>query len=108
MTIAIIHGESSSLMAAYTSYVYTALGEKLRTIHYTAMPNITVEYGKKHELSKEEILSVDSTEYMLKDMGTGTCLFVVCSFYYVFDYYCMVKQFVSALFLLLLHNINMT
>jgi hypothetical protein len=29
------------------------------------MPNITVAYGKKHELSKEEILSVDSTDYLL-------------------------------------------
>jgi RHS repeat-associated protein len=48
-----------------TSYVYTALGEKLRTIHYTAMPNIAVEYGKRHELSQEEILSVDSTDYLL-------------------------------------------
>jgi hypothetical protein len=48
-----------------TKYVYTARGEKLRTVHYTAMPNIAVEYGKKHELSQEEILSVDSTDYLL-------------------------------------------
>lgn len=47
-----------------TKYVYSADGEKLRTIHYTAAPNITVEQGQTHELSANEILSVDSTDYI--------------------------------------------
>ena len=45
-------------------FVYSADGEKLRTVHYTAAPNITVAAGQRHELSKDEILSVDSTDYI--------------------------------------------
>ena len=47
-----------------TKYVYSADGQKLRTVHYTAAPNITVTSGQTHELSKGEILSVDSTDYI--------------------------------------------
>ena len=47
-----------------TKYVYSADGQKLRTVHYTAVPNITVAAGQRHELSKDEILSVDSTDYI--------------------------------------------
>ena len=47
-----------------TKYVYSADGEKLRTVHYTAVPNITVAAGQTHELSKDEILSIDSTDYI--------------------------------------------
>ncbi|MDE5987397.1 MAG: hypothetical protein K2H16_09015, partial [Prevotella sp.] len=34
-----------------TEYIYTATGEKLRTVHYTAMPNITVEHDVRHDLT---------------------------------------------------------
>ena len=47
-----------------TKYVYSADGQKLRTVHYTAAPNITVAAGQTHELSKDEILSIDSTDYI--------------------------------------------
>ena len=46
-----------------TEYIYTATGEKLRTIHYTAMPNITVEQDTRHDLTEGEILYKDSTDY---------------------------------------------
>lgn len=47
-----------------TRYVYSATGEKLRTIHYTAVPNISVAIGNTHDLSDAEILSKDSTDYL--------------------------------------------
>ena len=47
-----------------TEYIYTATGQKLRTIHYTVMPNI-FPFGEKHELSENEILCADSTDYLL-------------------------------------------
>ena len=47
-----------------TKYVYSADGAKLRTVHYTAAPNITVTVGQTHELSNDEILSIDSTDYI--------------------------------------------
>jgi len=46
-----------------TEYVYTATGEKLRAVHYTAVPNIEVGSGETHELTTAEILFKDSTDY---------------------------------------------
>ncbi len=46
-----------------TRYVYAATGQKLRTIHYTVVPNITVAMGTSHPLISAEILSKDSTDY---------------------------------------------
>ena len=46
-----------------TKYVYSATGEKLRTIHQTAAPNITVAMGTTHELTASELLYTDSTDY---------------------------------------------
>ena len=48
-----------------TSYVYSSEGQKLRTVHYTAMPNITVAIGETHQLTESEILCKDSTDYLL-------------------------------------------
>ena len=48
-----------------TRYVYSPSGVKLRTIHYTAVPNITVPIGTTHTLSNAEIQYVDSTDYLL-------------------------------------------
>ena len=48
-----------------TKYVYTPDGQKLRTIHHTAMPNIKVEVGQVHPLTAGEILSSDSLDYMM-------------------------------------------
>ena len=46
-----------------TEYVYTATGEKLRAVHYTAVPNIEVGSGETHTLTDAEILFKDSTDY---------------------------------------------
>ncbi len=46
-----------------TEYVYTTTGEKLRAVHYTAVPNIEVGSGETHELTQAEILFKDSTDY---------------------------------------------
>ena len=46
-----------------TEYVYSATGEKLRAVHYTAVPNIEVGSGETHELTPAEILFKDSTDY---------------------------------------------
>ena len=48
-----------------TRYVYSTAGEKLRVIHQTAVPNITVAIGSARELLPLEILSADSTDYLL-------------------------------------------
>ena len=48
-----------------TRYIYSAAGEKLRVIHQTAVPNITVAIGSARELAPSEILSADSTDYLL-------------------------------------------
>ena len=48
-----------------TKYVYSAAGEKLRVTHLTAVPNITVAIGSVRELAPSEILSADSTDYLL-------------------------------------------
>ena len=46
-----------------TKYIYSATGEKLRTIYQTAVPNITVAMGSKHELTDAEVLYKDSVDY---------------------------------------------
>ena len=43
-----------------TRYVYSATGEKLRTVHYTAPA-----MGSTRELAPSEILYADSTDYLL-------------------------------------------
>ena len=46
-------------------YIYSAEGRKLRTIYYTAMPNIKVAFGSTHDLDAAEILAVDSADYLM-------------------------------------------
>ena len=77
-----------------TEYVYTATGEKLRTIHRTAAPNVSVAFGQTKELTTGETLSVDSTDYFgnltaengeatIYDFGGGYCTFDgACKFHY--------------------------
>ena len=49
-----------------TKYVYSASGQKLRTVHYTAKPNITRNWGvKPAELTSSQILQADSIDYLL-------------------------------------------
>ena len=48
-----------------TRYIYSTAGEKLRVIHLTAVPNISVPIGGTRELAPSEILSADSTDYLL-------------------------------------------
>ncbi len=48
-----------------TRYVYSADGAKLRMVHYTAMPNITVATGTIHELTAAETQDVDFVDYLL-------------------------------------------
>ena len=47
-----------------TKYIYSATGEKLRTVHLTAVPNITRAMGEHTELTEAQILSADSTDYI--------------------------------------------
>ena len=47
-----------------TEYVYTATGQKLRTIYYPAIPGITVGSGETHHLTDAEVLSKDSIDYL--------------------------------------------
>ena len=77
-----------------TEYVYTAAGEKLRTIHRTAAPNISVGFGQTKELTASETLNVDSTDYYgsltaengeakIYNFGSGYCTFDgTCQFHY--------------------------
>ena len=46
-----------------TEYVYSSTGERLRTIYYTAVPNITVPIGSSISLDPSNTLSVDSINY---------------------------------------------
>ena len=46
-----------------TEYVYSSTGERLRTIYYTAVPNITVPIGSTISLNSSNTLSVDSINY---------------------------------------------
>ena len=49
-----------------TKYIYSASGQKLRVVHYTAKPNISRTWGVKPvELTASQILQADSTDYML-------------------------------------------
>ena len=53
-------------------YIYSAGGEKLRTIHRTAVANITVPIGSTLPLTKANTLSVDSTDYIGNfELGSG-------------------------------------
>ena len=53
-----------------TRYIYSTAGEKLRVVHLTAVPNITVAMGQTRELAPSEILAADSTDYLLGGMLT--------------------------------------
>ncbi len=46
-----------------TEYIYSADGQKLRTIHRTAVPGLTVPLHQTHTLTAAETLYVDSTTY---------------------------------------------
>ena len=48
-----------------TKYVYSASGQKLRVVHYTAMPNMNKAWGVKPKFSTAQILQQDSTDYLL-------------------------------------------
>lgn len=48
-----------------TKYIYSAVGEKLRTIHYTAMEDTHIDIGDEYDDIEEDYLSVDSTDYLL-------------------------------------------
>jgi len=52
-------------------YIYSARGEKLRAVHYTAMPNISIPMGSSRSLSSKEILCVDSVDYYLSGSLTA-------------------------------------
>ena len=61
-----------------TKYVYSASGQKLRAVHYTAKPNITRTWGEKPaELTVAQILLADSTDYL---MG-GSLTMIGCKLY---------------------------
>lgn len=45
-------------------YIYSATGEKLRTIHYTAPANIHVDVECDYEDIEHNFLAVDSTDYL--------------------------------------------
>ena len=48
-----------------TKYVYSAAGENLRAIHYTAVANTHVEMGQVYADIEKRHLAVDSTDYRL-------------------------------------------
>ena len=48
-----------------TKYVYSATGQKLRMVHYTAKANISRAIGQQVELKASDIQSTDSTDYLL-------------------------------------------
>ena len=49
-----------------TKYVYSATGQKLRAVHYTAKPNISRTWGvKPANLTLAQILQADSTDYLM-------------------------------------------
>ena len=48
-----------------TEYIYTATGQKLRTIHYSAAPDTHVNMGEQYTDIDKNHLSVDSTDYLM-------------------------------------------
>ena len=48
-----------------TKYVYSPEGEKVQTIHYTAVPNISLPDQCVHELTEDEILAADTIDYLM-------------------------------------------
>ena len=54
-----------TLTIDYYECTYSATGEKLRTVHLTAVPNISVPLGGSRELAPSEIQYADSTDYLL-------------------------------------------
>lgn len=48
-----------------TKYVYSPEGEKVQTIHYTAVPNISLPDLCVHELTEDEILAADTIDYLM-------------------------------------------
>ena len=54
-----------------TEYVYSAAGAKLRAVHRTAVPAISVAFGQTHTLTAAETLSADSTDYLGNLVMTG-------------------------------------
>jgi hypothetical protein len=48
-----------------TEYIYTATGQKLRTIHYSAAPDTHVNMGEQYMDIANTCLSVDSTDYLM-------------------------------------------
>ena len=48
-----------------TKYVYSASGQKLRVVHYTAKPNMNKAWGVKPKFSMDQIQLKDSTDYLL-------------------------------------------
>ena len=54
-----------------TEYVYSAAGVKLRAVHRTAVPAMSVAFGQTHTLTAAETLSADSTDYLGNLVMTG-------------------------------------
>ena len=46
-----------------TEYVYSYAGEKLRTIHKTAVEGVSIALNSTDQLESEQVLNVDSTDY---------------------------------------------
>ena len=76
-----------------TRYIYSAAGEKLRVTHLTAVPNITVPIGTARELAPSEILSTDSTDYLLG--GTLTMKNGRIDRYLFDEGYCQASKYAS-------------
>ena len=72
---------------------YSAAGEKLRVTHLTAVPNITVPIGTARELAPSEILSTDSTDYLLG--GTLTMKNGRIDRYLFDEGYCQASKYAS-------------
>ncbi len=78
-----------------TKYVYSASGQKLRAVHYTAKPNITRTWGEKPaELTVAQILLADSTDYLMGGSLTMTENFAF--YYYNKDHLGNIREVVDA------------